>query len=164
MSLEFPVEALEIPPTPAVIAAVIVLGGNTFLMGKSRTTGQWGIPQAQVKWLESMDVTSKRAVLNYSGIEAEITGQLFSTQDIKTDSHIIGVITMGKVTGGEMKNETEECSEVKWVSADMLGDIQDEVDNLSADAIQKFGLYLRSRAAAAMASQPRQATTPGGVN
>ena len=136
--------------TPQVVVAVIVMNGSAMLLGKDVNTKQWTLPKAGVTKFQALQDVGRAGVWEATGITVQVTGSIFVSEEIiPPDQHQVIVVTLGKPVGTghalEPTPNSEVFSEVRWVDFRELGAIQDDVDNVTADAIMKFGLYLQSK-------------------
>src|SRR5271170_6353840 len=137
---------------PSVIVAVIMLNGSTLLLGKDTLTGLWTLPKGLVQKFQDMQAVGQAAIFETTGIAAQITGSIFVSQDIvPPDTHSVVIGTMGQIKPGADLTpipRPDIFTEVKWVDFRDLGEYQETVDNITADAIMKFGMYLKAKAGA----------------
>lgn len=134
---------------PSVIVAVIMLNAKTLLLGKDALTGFWTLPKGLVQKFQGLQAVGQAAVFETTGIAAQVTGSIFVSEDIvPPDQHSVVVVTMGEVKKDADLTpipRPDIFSEVKWVDFRDLGEYQETVDNITADAIMKFGIYLQSK-------------------
>jgi hypothetical protein len=136
---------------PQVVVAVIVLNTSALLLGRDKNTDQWTLPKRIVGKFQEIQAVGQSIVWEGTGISVQIVGSIFVSEEIIPPSnHQIIVVTLGKpIGGGEALTPVEystEFSEIKWVDFRELGDIQDDVDAITADAIMKFGAYMQNKA------------------
>ncbi len=130
---------------PQVVVAVIVVNGTLLLLDKGAKTGQWTLPKRAVSKFQTVEDAGRRAVLEATGVSVDITGSLFVSEEIiPPDVHDIAVITLGKLIGDGILSVSN--GPAQWVDFRDLSKIQGDVDNLTADSLMKFGLYLQSKA------------------
>lgn len=137
--------------TPQVVVAVIVMNGSALLLGKDVNTKQWTLPKGGVLKFQRLQAVAQTAIAETTGISTEVTGSMFISEDITPpDQHNIVVVALGKPlgTGDALKPvaRPDIFSEVRWVDFRELGEIQNDIDNVTADAIMKFGLYMQAKA------------------
>jgi len=134
--------------TPQVLAAVIVLHGSGILLGKDTVTGKWTLPKSIVPKFEPLEDTARMAVAGASGLAVDVTSSIFISQEIvPPNEHTIVVVTLGKLTGDAAVTHLDPAySEIRWVDFRELGTIQDDIDDITADAIMKLGTYMQAKA------------------
>lgn len=136
--------------TPQVIVAVLVMNGSTLLLGQDVNTGKWTLPKGGVLKYQPLQAVGETATLETTGVAVTVTGSIFVSEEMNTDTqeHNIIVITLAKPTSPENTalSPHDVFTEVRWVDVRDLGGYQETVDNLTADAIMKFGYYLQSKA------------------
>jgi len=143
-----------VPNLPNVVVAVIVLNQSTILLGKSAATGKWTLPAQTIAPFQSQADAGVQGVLASTGVNVEVTASLFVSENINPPSaHDIVVVALGKPLGDLPTNDSfittnlTIFSQVRWVDFRELGDIQNDVDDVTADAIMKFGMFLQSKSA-----------------
>jgi|SRR5271157_1801897 len=136
--------------SPTVVVAVIVMHGSTMLLGKDTKTGFWTLPKGAVQKFQGLQAVGQTSVFETTGIATQVTGSIFVSEDIvPPDHHQVIVVTMGQPTKDADRTpipRPDIFSEVRWVDFRNLGDYQETVDDVTADAIMKFGMYLNSKA------------------
>src|SRR5271163_760985 len=127
--------------TPQTVVAVIVLHDSGILLGKDAKTNKWTLPKSILrKFLPTQDA-ARIAVESASGLAVEVTSSIFISEEIvPPDTHNVVVVTLGKLTGDAAVTHLDPAySEVRWVDFRELGTIQDDIDDITADAIMKLG-------------------------
>jgi ADP-ribose pyrophosphatase YjhB (NUDIX family) len=136
--------------TPQVVVAVIVLHDKSLLLGKDAETGYWTLPKGGVQKFQQIQAVGQTAIFETTGIAAVVTGSIFISEDIAPpDHHQVVVVTMGQPKPDADLTpipRPDIFSEVRWVDFRNLVEYQETVDNLTADAIMKFHIYLQSKA------------------
>jgi len=136
--------------TPQVVVAVIVLHNKSLLLGKDTASGFWTLPKGGVQKFQGLQAVAQTAVFETTGISTQVTGSIFVSENIEPpDLHQVIIVTMGDPKKGADLTpipRPDIFSEVKWVDFREIGDYQETVDNVTADAIMKFGIYLKSKA------------------
>lgn len=136
--------------TPQVVVAIIVLNAKSLLLGKDAATGYWTLPKGGVQKFQQIQAVAQTAVFETTGIATQVTGSIFVSEDIAPpDVHQVIIVTMGQPKPDADLTpipRPDIFSEVKWVDFRNIGEYQDTVDNMTADAIMKFGMYLNSKA------------------
>jgi ADP-ribose pyrophosphatase YjhB (NUDIX family) len=142
--------------TPQVlpIVAVIVMNKTSILLGQDSSSKQWTLPKAEISFGQPAHGVAQKAVFETTGVAVTIGGSIFISEDIKPDHHYVVVVAIAQPIGKEGNIEPIPMpgvfSAAKWVGFDELGEYQETVDNLTADAIMKFGSYLQGKARGAM--------------
>ena len=137
--------------TPLVVVGVIVMNGSALLLGKDANTKQWTLPKGGVTKFQGLQDVGQTAVFETTGISVQVTGSIFVSEEIiPPNHHHVIIVCLGKPLGtgdtlAPIAPRPDIFSEVKWVDFRELGEIQDDVDNVTADAIMKFGLFLQSK-------------------
>jgi ADP-ribose pyrophosphatase YjhB (NUDIX family) len=136
--------------TPDVIVAVIVTNGGTLLLGQDVGTKLWTLPKGGILKFQGIQDAAQKAVFDTTGISVQVPGSIFVAEEfVPPDRHDIIIATLGKPLGDGStlvpKPNPEAFSEVRWVDFRNLGEYQETVDNMTADAIMKFGIYLQQK-------------------
>lgn len=147
------------------VATIVVNAGHNVLLGRStkeQTKGQWIIPGGDVKYLETIQETSTREILEETGIQVASQEMLFISErvDRPTDDHRIVIYVTGQAVGGVLRStftEEDELSEVRWVDPRDLGLYQHEMSEMTVDAFFKYSQILKAKALRAAWS--KQATS-----
>lgn len=144
-------EYVEVPSLPRIGIAAIVTRGSEILLGRSKKepiVGKWVIPGGGVKPFESLPATVTRELLEETNITITPGALLFVSEVLDPpNEHRIVIYVDAEYVGGEIK-AGDDLSEVRWVDARQLGDMQDEMSELTIDALHKFSLILKARAIA----------------
>jgi acetyl-CoA carboxylase carboxyl transferase subunit beta len=123
-----PAEAASTPKTlPRIGSAVIVLDGSSVLLGvrnKEPNRGKWVLPGGRVRPFESIDDAARREILEETGLEIHVEGQLGVWEIINPPAeHRVIVYSLARRTGGVLK-ASSDLSEVRfWNTAEL-----DQVD------------------------------------
>lgn len=145
-----PEDAQQVVGVPRVVVAVIVMNGSAILLGRDVGTKLWTLPKGGVAKFQRLQVVGQTVVFETTHIAVHVTGSLFVSEEIiPPDHHQITVITLGQPLGsGDALTpiaNPDVFSEVRWVDFRELGNIQNEIDNVTADAVMKFGLYIQAK-------------------
>jgi ADP-ribose pyrophosphatase len=136
---------------PRIGIAAIVTRGSEILLGRSKKepiVGKWVIPGGGVKPFEPLPVTVTRELKEETNIDIKPGAVLFVSEVLEEPfDHRIVIYVDAEYVGGDLK-AGDDLSEVRWVDARNLGDLQDEMSELTIDALHKFSLILKARAMA----------------
>jgi ADP-ribose pyrophosphatase YjhB (NUDIX family) len=140
---------------PQVVVAVLVtstVGG--LLLGRDAKSKQWALPYGVIPKFQAIQTVGETAVRELTGASVQVMGSIFISENIiPPHEHQVVVVALGKLLtdfeGTTLIPDGNIFSEVRWVDFRQLGEIQDEIDNVTADAIMKFGLYLQGKTRAA---------------
>jgi 8-oxo-dGTP diphosphatase len=105
---------------PKVGVGVIILKDGKVLLGKrkgSHGAGSWSFPGGHVEFNESLEDTSKREVLEETGIQIENLRKGPYTNDMfkEEDKHYITLFIIADYAGGELElKEPEKCDKWDW--------------------------------------------------
>ncbi len=128
--------------------AAIVTRGSEILLGRSKKDpikGKWVIPGGGVKPFEALSDTVVREFLEETNIRIKPGAVLFVSEVLDPPmDHRIVIYAEAEYVSGEIK-VGDDLSEVKWVDVRKLGDLQDEISELTIDALHKFSLILKAR-------------------
>jgi 8-oxo-dGTP diphosphatase len=136
---------------PRTGIAAIVTRGTQILLGRSKKepiVGKWVIPGGGVKPFEALPDTVTRELKEEAGIDIKPGAVLFVSEVLDEPvEHRIVIYVDAEYVGGELK-AGDDLSEVRWVAAQDLGDLQDEMSELTIDALNKFSYIVKARALA----------------
>ncbi len=136
---------------PRVGIAAIVTRGTEILLGRSKKepiVGKWIIPGGGVRPFESLPDTVVRELKEETGLTIKPGAVLFVSEVLNPPTeHRIVIYVDAECAGGELR-AGDDLSEVRWVDARNLGDLQNDMSELTIDALHKFSLILKARALA----------------
>jgi ADP-ribose pyrophosphatase YjhB (NUDIX family) len=140
---------------PRVGAATFVVKGTEILLGRSKKhPGPLGdrivIPGGGVRPFEGVNDAARREILEETGVACLVDDILFVSEVVKPPyEHRIVLYMMGQFLAyaDETKGlvASDDLSEVFWCDTRKLGDYQDDMTEMTVDAICKFSVALRSR-------------------
>lgn len=137
-------------PQVLPIIAVLVMNKSTLLLGQDSVSKQWTLPKAEISFGQPCQGVAQKAVFETTGVAVTIGGSIFISEDIQPDHHYVVVVALGQPIGKDANIEPIPMpgvfSAAKWVDFRELGDYQNSVDDLTADVIMKFGVYMQSKA------------------
>lgn len=146
---------------PRIGAATFVIKGTEILLGRSRKhPGPLGdkivIPGGGIKAFEGVNDAARREILEETGVACLVDDILFVSELVKPPyEHRIILYMLGQfVTYADEKGlqAGDDLSEVFWCDTRKLADYQDEMTDLTIDAIVKFNIAIRSRGMARRAN------------
>jgi len=132
---------------PRVGAATFVVKGTEILLGRSnKQGGKLVIPGGGVRPYESVNNAARREILEEAGIQVLVQDILFVTEILNQpqQEHRIVIFMLGQYLSGELV-PGDDLSEVFWVDTRKLDEYQDEMTDVTIDAIYKFSIAIRSR-------------------
>lgn len=133
---------------PRTSVAAIVTRGSEVLLGcsiKEPIVGKWVIPGGDIEPFESIVTTVQFTLLEETGIIIKPGSVLFVSEVLNPPhDHRILIYVDAEFLGGALQ-AGENFSEVAWVDVRKLGDMQDDMSELTIDALHKFSLILRAR-------------------
>lgn len=111
---------------PRVGVAVIVVRGDTVLIGKRKSRhgfGTWGFPGGHLEFGESIEACARRETREETGLELGSVWKGSYTNDVFPDSdkHYVTIFTVAESEAGEARRcEPDTCDEWRWVRWDAL--------------------------------------------
>lgn len=135
---------LEVIEMPRVGAGAFILNKkNEILLMKRKKNpeaGYWSIPGGRVDFLEQIEKTIKREILEELGVESEIISLLGITDHIilEKKTHWVSPCYLMRITKGVPRNvEPDKHAQIKWFPLDGLP------ENLTIPAKNAVRLYLK---------------------
>jgi 8-oxo-dGTP diphosphatase len=136
---------------PRTGIAAIVTRGYEILLGRSKKhpiEGKWVLPGGGVKPFEALPDTVVREFKEETNITIKPGAVLFVSEVLDEPfDHRIVIYVDAEYVSGELK-AGDDLSEVKWVDVRNLGDYQDEMSELTIDALNKYSFIVKARALA----------------
>ncbi len=132
---------------PRIGAATFVIKGTEILLGRSKKQGgKLVVPCGGVLPYESVNDAARREILEEAGIQVLVQDILFVTEILNQaqQEHRIVIFMLGQYLSGELV-AGDDLSEVFWVDTRKLDEYQDEMTDVTIDAIYKFSIAIRSR-------------------
>ena len=130
---------------PRVGAATFVINGTKILLGRSKKlNNQIVIPGGGVKRGELLQQAARREIKEEAGIEVLMGDVLFVSELIEGGDHRIVIYLEARYVEGELV-AGDDLSEVFWADTRELNKYQDDMTDLTTDAIYKFSIAVRSR-------------------
>ena len=139
---------------PRVGAATFVIKGTEILLGRSKKlNNQIVIPSGGIKPFETVNDAARREVLEKTGIACLVQDILFVSEYIQPPQgaswsgladHRIVIYMLGQYVDGE-PFAGDDLSEVFWADTRELAKYQNDMTDMTVDAIYKFSIALRSR-------------------
>jgi 8-oxo-dGTP diphosphatase len=139
--------------TPRVGAATFVVNGTQILLGRSKKlNNQIIIPGGGVKPFESINDAARREILEEAGIQILMQDVLFVTEIINPpNEHRVVIFMLAQYLSGELE-AGDDLGEVFWADTRELAQYQDDMTEVTLDAIYKFSIAVRSRGMTARAN------------
>jgi 8-oxo-dGTP diphosphatase len=132
-------------PEPRVGAATFVIKGTQILLGRSKKLNdQIVIPGGGLKWGEPLQQAARREIKEEAGIDILMGDVLFVSEIVTPEDHRIVIYLMGQYVQGEPV-AGDDLSDVFWCDTRELAQYQDEMTDLTIDAIYKFSIAVKSR-------------------
>lgn len=133
---------------PRVGVAAIVTRGSEILLGRSKKqpiVGKWVVPGGGVKPFESISLTVIRELKEETGILIQPGSVLFVSEilDPGVDHRIVIYVDAEYVSGDLVAGD--DLSEVRWIDVRRLGDMQNDMSELTIEALHKFSLVLKAK-------------------
>jgi ADP-ribose pyrophosphatase YjhB (NUDIX family) len=127
-------------------AATFVVKGTEILLGRSKKlNNQIVIPGGGIKPFEPVNEAARREILEETGIVCLVADILFVSELVDPpNDHRIVIYMLGQYVDGEPVG-ADDLSEAFWCDTRKLADFQNEMTDLTLDAIVKFSLALRAR-------------------
>jgi nucleoside triphosphatase len=134
-------------------AATFVIKGTEILLGRSKKlANKIVIPGGGVRPFEKVNDAARREILEETGIVCLVDDILFVSELVAPPyEHRIILYMLGQYVDGEPV-AGDDLSEVFWCDTRKLADYQDDMTDLTIDAICKFHVALRSRSMTQRAS------------
>jgi ADP-ribose pyrophosphatase YjhB (NUDIX family) len=131
---------------PHVGAASFVVKGTEILLGRSKKlNNQIVIPGGGIRPFESVNDAARREILEETGIACLVADILFVSELVDPpNDHRIVIYMLAQYVDGEPV-AGDDLSEAFWCDTRKLGDYQDQMTNLTLDALCKFAIALRAR-------------------
>ena len=147
----------EPKPLPRVGAATFVIKGTEILLGRSKKLGnKIVIPGGGVRPFEKVNDAARREILEETGVACLVDDILFVSELVAPPyEHRIILYMLGQFLAYANEKDLQEgddLSEVFWADTRKLADYQDDMTDLTIDAICKFHVALRSRSMTQRAS------------
>lgn len=101
---------------------IVVNEKGEVLMGKRIKTGQWTLPGGKVEKGETYEQTIVRETKEETGLDIEIVKTLGLAESILDGAHWRYQNFIGRVKGGELKDEKGKIEGWKWIAPDKLSD------------------------------------------
>jgi ADP-ribose pyrophosphatase YjhB (NUDIX family) len=124
-------EVKKIDALKAGVAVIILNEENQVLLQKRADVGLWGIPSGHVEIGETVSEAAMREVKEETNLDVRIEkligiysdpdSQVFHYPNGKV-VHFITTCFLAKITGGELKCNSDESLEIKFFSQDNLPD------------------------------------------
>lgn len=130
---------------PRVGAATFVINGTKILLGRSKKlNNQIVIPGGGVKWGEALQEAARREIREEAGIEILMGDTLFVSEIVTPTDHRIVIYLEARYVEGELE-AGDDLSEVFWADTRELNKYEEDMTDLTTDAIYKFSIAVRSR-------------------
>ena len=131
---------------PHVGAATFVVKGTEILLIRSKKlNGQIVIPGGGIRPFETVNNAARREVLEETGIACLVQDILFVSELVKPgEDHRIVIYMLGQYIDGEPV-AGDDASEAFWCDTRELAKYQDDMTDMTVDAIYKFSIAIRSR-------------------
>lgn len=112
-----------------VIAGCVVEKDNKILMvqeGLDFCYGQWNFPAGHVDEFENITDAAIREVKEETGLDVKLTGVLpICETELRNETHII-IRFVAEVIGGEIKFDSNEILDVKWIDIEDIEKMTDK--------------------------------------
>lgn len=131
---------------PRVGAATFVVKGTSILLGRSKKlNNQIIVPGGGIKPFEPVNEAARREIKEETGVDVLMQDILFVTEVVNPPhEHRIILFMLGQYVDGEPV-AGDDLSEVFWADTRELDKYQDDMTDVTIDAICKFAIAVRSR-------------------
>jgi 8-oxo-dGTP diphosphatase len=129
---------------PRVGSAVVVTNGQSILLGvraKEPNRGKWVLPGGKIEPFESIEEAAKREVLEETGLEIKVTGQLGALEIINPpEEHRLIVFSSAEVFGGALRPGSD-LAELTFCSPEDLETV--DLSDFVRGVLETFGYIPR---------------------
>lgn len=114
-----------------VICGALVVKGKKFAIvqeAQGQVRGLWNLPAGHLNDDENIFKATIREVKEETGLDVEITGLIGVYQHRSpNDNNVIGFYFLASVVGGELKHNSKEILDSKWVTCDEFLNFEDSI-------------------------------------
>ena len=130
---------------PHIGVATFVIKGTEILLGRSKKLGgKIVVPGGEIQPFEHINETARREILEETGVQILVQDILFVSELVQPPDHRIVVFMMGTYVDGEPK-AGDDLSEAFWADTRKLDQYQDDMTDMTVDALVKFSMALSRR-------------------
>lgn len=106
-----------------IIVGVVIRKENSMLMvqeAKKICYGQWNFPAGHLDLNENIFDAAKREAKEETGYDVELTGLVSIQNYSRNDDQLIRITFNANIVSGEIKYDTDEILDVKWIPIQTL--------------------------------------------
>jgi 8-oxo-dGTP diphosphatase len=130
---------------PHIGVATFVIKGTEILLGRSKKLGgKIVVPGGEIQPYEHINETARREIMEETGIATLIQDILFVSELVVPPDHRIVIYMMGTYVDGEPK-AGDDLSEAFWADTRKLDQYQEDMTDMTVDALVKLSMALSRR-------------------